>query len=745
MKKSKNNFIKILLLVVVTISNFIIPKAISLTNDEVKTNGIKGDIYNPQTNIIDNEAIINSRNYANNKTYESGDVEVKKIVSKTDALGKYKVEFKIRGKNATEGVVSIKPVYVVVVLDRSNSMRHDNKWTNAISASKMFATELLESIPTANLALVEFSGTRSNKNFSDAEVIRDFENENLDNTNFGDYGKNGGATNLGEGLRYAYNLLSSTSIPANAYKYVIVLSDGEPTLYTKDNGNSDGDSYSYDKNAHAYATTWSNNLKNKLNTHIFSVGYEITPGSKAETVLKEIANKESYYINANTSDILSKFKNVVTQFDVEYNAGYKVMINDKLGSAFTLASGNTTLNLDAINENWTSLGHFYITIDDASPKGWYPTNNGFEVNYKDYKGNDKQIKCNDNPEVYWEQEEYRYTVNYYFNGKEDPSFTRTNIAYLNDNVYAKDNYLEVINDKQFKEKNKNDNTAYFLDPNNDSNNYNIKISSNEDNNVLNIYYIDTKLINETINKKTDIKLIENTTTTIPYTIYYHVDINNIRKDDKITTTITDNLPYEIDLKNPNTNLNGGIYDKDSKTITWTFVCDITEFKETYSIYKKINYSVVYKDFADISSKINNNLINKAKGFTKVNDKETNGVDTNETVEVAIIGKIIINYVNKNNEKLTDTIIINDFVGKDYETIKKEFDKYTFAKVIGNVKGKIKEGTTEVTYIYELTPSSPKTGIDINNSNDYTRNILIFILFLISSLLIKKICLKILKH
>lgn len=945
MKKIINKFTKILLLAVITITNFIIPTSVlSLTETEVKNTANKGDIYNSQTNSIGDEATITANNYLNNSSYEAGDIEVIKVVSKTDTLGQYKVEFKIRGKNVTEGVTTISPVYVVVVLDSSNSMKYDNKWTNAVKGAKEFANSLLKSIPTAQLALVEFSGKMLNTNYSDAEVIRGFENKNLSDTDFGKCGKNGGATNIGEGLRYAYNLLNSSSIPSDAYKYVVVLSDGEPTLYTDNKGVSKGNGDRYDKFAHEYAIAWANNLKKTLDASIFSIGYEIDSGSIAEDVLKDIASKPSYYETANTSGIVSKFKKIVNEFDLEYNAGTDVTLIDNLGSAFTLSSGTNILKLDTIVEEWTSLGYFYINIDESSTNGWYPTNDGFKLTYKDYKGQSKEIICDDNPEVYWEQEKYQYSVNYYFNNELDSSFSITNKAYFNTYVYAKDNYL---NNESLKSKNALDNTTYFLDPNNSNNTSNIKISDDVSKNVLNIYYIDTNFSKENIDKFTSVDIVDNSNAVIPYTIEYSVNIDNIRSGDKITTIIIDTLPKKID--EDKSNLNGGVYYEENNSIIWTFEENVNSFKAVHNIYKKIEYSVVYKDFADISSSVDNFLINNVSGYTKVNNKQTPGVSDNEDIEVKIKGyvdviyvdgisgekiaddtnfsglvggeyqttpkdilgytldlenypennkgrytledinvkymynknngeiinnvskegkqivnsindgfdykiivdskildyvgnvklkvidtlpykldeksviddrciydgnleivcemdygqikeenylineqgekefyineefnfelyfididsetiinkvsseiilnnisdvktdtketniskgNVIVNYITKDGEKLSDTIEITGLNGTIYETIKKEFDKYSFIEVIGEAKGEIKEGTTEITYIYDLTPLPPYTGI--GNSNNYIKYILLFISILGFIPIIKKINLK----
>lgn len=740
---------------ILMIFSFMVPiSSLALSEEQVKASGKKGDIYNPQTNSIGDSAVINAHKYQNGKTYSNGDVEVKKIVSKTNDEGKYKVEFKIRGKNATEGIESVNPVYVVVVLDASNSMYKQNKWENAKKGVEEFSTQLLKNIPTAQIALVKFAGRSINDNWSDAEVKRFFKNEKITASSIGEIKVNGGgATNLGEGLRQAYRLLNNqkvpsdnstlyadsnyASVPSNAKKYVVVLSDGVPTLYTLDNGKSFASKESdyakrYCKYAYASAVNWANKLKDELKADIITIGYELDKiewtkdRNKAYELLENIASKDSFVIkDTYITDIVNNFKNVTTKIEIEFNAGSDVVITDNLGSAFTLKNGNSTLKLDTITSDWNSLGTFNITIDKDSSKGWYPTNDGFKVTYKDYKGRVKEIVCNDDPEVLWEQAKYEYKVNYYFNNKFDSSFTRILDGVLKSIVYAKDNYLEEVNSLGLKIKNNSDDTNYFLDPNNSSNSSNITISSILDNNILNIYYIDTSFGIEKIDKNTNVKTIKEESLVIPYTIDYSVDINNIRKGDKVTTTIVDTLPYEIDIEK--SALNGGIYDKETKTITWNFEETMDEFQEKRKISKKIEYSVVYKDFAEISSSDANGLINIVNGFTKVNDQKTDGVDDSESIEVLIEGNVKAIYVEEGAEsnKLADDSNLKGLVGKDYNTSAKDIFGYTLVeeKFPTNSKGKFVEDEIIVKYLYKKNVGSIINSIkkeskeSVNSIND----------------------------
>ena len=83
MKKNLKKLTKIILLIFIALTNFITPIS-CLTENEVKSSASKGDIYNPQQNTLGNSVTITDHNYSDNKTYKSGDVEVKKVVSKVN-------------------------------------------------------------------------------------------------------------------------------------------------------------------------------------------------------------------------------------------------------------------------------------------------------------------------------------------------------------------------------------------------------------------------------------------------------------------------------------------------------------------------------------------------------------------------------------------------------------------------------------------------------------------------------------
>lgn len=404
------------------------------------------------------------------------DVEVRKIVTKINDDGKYKVEFQVRGKGTKLQVKA--PVYVVVVFDNSNSMaprqpskgtcknwisksdldesawENDNgrcydKWDKAIDGTKTFAEIIHQNIPSANIALVSFGGQRDNKNYSDSTLIRDFSASDFTGLNESDNFKikmpskeqsvNSGGTNLEAGLRSARELLENTDVvPANALKYVVVMGDGDPTYYYSDyynyyydeRGTTKGNGTEYDSTAHEHAVAEADNIKKNLNAKIYSIGYEVDTIENAETVLNDISSNiknekdeyvGGYYAAGSVETIANKFTDIANE--IIKDAGINAYINDNIGPAFTgtgegVSEDGTKYEsqiIPSIYETWTTLGSFMIQIDQDSPTGWYKTNKGFTLTYYDVV-NEKQrvIECNDDPEVYWVQNTYDYEVRFYY-------------------------------------------------------------------------------------------------------------------------------------------------------------------------------------------------------------------------------------------------------------------------------------------------------------------------------------------
>ena len=308
--------------------------------------------------------------------------------------------------------------------------------------------------------------------------------------------------------------------------------------------------------------------------------------------------------------------------------------------------------------------------------------------------------------VYYKRVNSNFTVNYYFNGDFDKVYSYSNDAIYGSTLTAIDYKLETVNNSHLEDKKNTDNEDYFLDPTDERNNASIVVDATDNN--MSLYYISTKFADnsEETTKSTTTEKVTKVDQAVDYTITYKNTINNVREGDVVTVTVTDNLPFEIVEKDSNLVSDGvtGVYNSTNKTITWTFTETIGEFTKTYTIDKTISFSVVYKDFAEISAEKDNNLVNTATGKTTVNNKESNG-DTSETipVPVEINGNLIVHHY----EKGTTTSVYSDertsaLVGSDYETnYRTDIIGYTVDtdNMPSNKDGKYAAVDTEVTYYY----------------------------------------------
>ena len=333
--------------------------------------------------------------------------------------------------------------------------------------------------------------------------------------------------------------------------------------------------------------------------------------------------------------------------------------------------------------------------------------------------------------IYYKKNIYAYTVNYYFNDVYDNTFTKTNEALYGDKLYARDFNLsseELIN------KGRGD---YFLNPNRPYNPDEITIEVDKNNNVINVYYVNTHLVNnsEKITKTADIlnNKITSSNQVVNYEVNYKATIKNVNKGSVIETKIKDTLPYEIDLSKSNLTYNGntGIYDKDSKTVTWTFTTTSDKYYDEYIVDKTIKYQVVYTNFEEVSSKEDNTLTNTVIGITSVNNSSlSNGVTAEATVLVEVKGKLIVKYLEKDtNKELLNEKISIDKVGTNYSTNAEEIFGYNYDSVNGNENGKYSVNDTTVIYYYtknngeiteiETVKKGPDKVSSINGTFNYT--------------------------
>ena len=457
-KKCKANALKMskIFLVLVIFATEVLSPMVVMVNAKELPKMEKGDVYNPLTNTASDSASVTIGQLIN-----EGDVSVVKTVKKTDVLGRYEVSFEVKGKNTVTNTPITKPLYVVIVLDRSGSMVCDDtkdgysyvvnknahyvaadgvgiacldsyekrnpsalikdKWESAIDGAIEFSDSLVEKANTY-VSLVTFSGT--------ATEATDFRSNNdvVENQSIfakSEFGHPQGSTNLKDAIAKAYKKLN-TITTTDAQKYIVVIGDGEPT----EGGN-------YFCNHTCSAKKQSTIAKNN-GINIYSIGYGVDKNATAQEVLKYISSNtlvtsqnptgyeigtytdNGYYLEATTSGIVNSFKTIFDNINVSL-AGTNASLKDNLGGKFTFTISDSnvtdngrsyTYNIGDIKEEGTKFS-FFIDIDQDSPTGLYDTNDGFTLSYTDANGISKELPCGTNSQVYWEQNTYPYEIRYY--------------------------------------------------------------------------------------------------------------------------------------------------------------------------------------------------------------------------------------------------------------------------------------------------------------------------------------------
>ena len=558
MKKLKYFFASAIVLVALAVSTIVFA--------EYKEQ--KGDIRFGN-NISNNSITVTEGNLV-----KQGDIQINKTVSKIDDNGNYKVTFEVKGKDVETHTSNKKDVYAVVVLDKSNSMcnsyncSRDEKWTSAVNGAKTFTKTLHEKIPTANIALVTFAdkdgflGIFDNA-YNDAQVLRNFDNKDFSNVNFGT--PNGG-TNLYAGLYEANELLTASNIKKDAIKYVVVISDGEPTLYYDDNGYTDGPGSYMDATTERKTKEIAKTVQKSA--EVFAIGYDYNG-----TILSEVASGADHVYLSDPTTIVTKFTDIATIMG-KANAGTDAVLTDNIGAKFVMtdAQGNkyTSEKFDITEAGKTFSFNIKINEEDITEDGWYPTNANFELTYTDPKGTTKTIKSTKNPEVYWVAKRYDYKIEYYYDGQIDNTLTETGKDVKGKEI--------TVSEESIKNNTKEGYSLTSVNPTTRK----IVISSSEEN-VIRVYYVtdenQTKELSYTVEYYKNGKKVENDTQVEVVTVHV-LEPNTLQVNQDKINTENKYVGYKLEKTNPETIPseinNGGIIkvyyildDGQTKTLTYT--------------------------------------------------------------------------------------------------------------------------------------------------------------------------------
>lgn len=667
MKKLKYFFASAIVLVALAVSTIVFA--------EYKEQ--KGDIRFGN-NISNNSITVTEGNLV-----KQGDIQINKTVSKIDDNGNYKVTFEVKGKDVETHTSNKKDVYAVVVLDKSNSMcnsyncSRDEKWTSAVNGAKTFAKTLHEKIPTANIALVTFAdkdgflGIFDNA-YNDAQVLRNFDNKDFSNVNFGT--PNGG-TNLYAGLYEANELLTASNIKKDAIKYVVVISDGEPTLYYDDNGYTDGPGSYMDATTERKTKEMAKTVQKSA--EVFAIGYDYNG-----TILSEVASGADHVYLSDPTTIVTKFTDIATIMG-KANAGTDAVLTDNIGAKFVMtdAQGNkyTSEKFDITEAGKTFSFNIKINEEDITEDGWYPTNANFELTYTDPKGTTKTIKSTKNPEVYWVAKRYDYKIEYYYDGQIDNTLTETGKDVKGKEITVSEESI------------KNNTKEGYSFVNTDPSTRKIVISSSEEN-VIRVYYERNSYDYEVhyfFNGNEDESLIERKSAKYNDVINTYTD--KVKTGYKLEKT--ENLPLTIGVEN--------------NIINVYYVTDNTQTKE-------LSYTVeYYKDGKKVD--------NDTQVVTETKQVLESDTLTVKKSEINVTNK----YVGYKFEKTNPETIPNSINDKGVIKVYYVFDESQTKELSYTVEyyknGKKVENDTqvEVVTVHVLQPNTLQVNQDkINTENKY---------------------------
>ncbi len=251
--------------------------------------------------------------------------------------------------------------------------------------------------------------------------------------------------------------------------------------------------------------------------------------------------------------------------------------------------------------------------------------------------------------------------------------------------------------------------------------------------ATNCYKLKDIAINSNVTKE-GTKEITNSGQEVDYHILYQATIKEYIGD--AILTLTDILPYKIDEEK--SNLGDGIYNEDTKTITWTRKIENIDTTKNGDCKIKIqgDIKLVYKDLNPKEIKMTNKLKAKIE-FTEDNTK--NEIEDSHDTNININGKVKVKYIDKDTGKELTRIVlpgevgneegkepiakpysyeIEGKVGEDYKTIFYEIDTYDYLENTGKAEGQIQEGETEVIHYYTKSKSGGITVKYVDeNGND----------------------------
>lgn len=306
-------------------------------------------------------------------------IEVFKSAYKTGICREFGVILDIIGTPSTD-----KPIDVILVIDKSGSMRGD-KITAAKIAAKDFATKVLAK-PNNQVAIVTYDDSAS-INFGLSSNLDDI--INVINSI-----QAGGNTNIESGLIKAEEALLDSR--EKSQKAIVLLSDGIANRSVSDlSGPFEGD-----HNKHTTAA-YLKGISLHSKAQVFTIGLGVGNDPVAVDTLVRVAQGENYYSAPSSDDLAYIYKKIAKK--INYSATDALVV-DKIADGFKLVEGSLETINGSVSENsgvitWTpgiirsEASLRYKIVAKPETAGLLETNEYATLTYTNISG-DENIKKN---------------------------------------------------------------------------------------------------------------------------------------------------------------------------------------------------------------------------------------------------------------------------------------------------------------------------------------------------------------
>lgn len=275
-----------------------------------------------------------------------------------DSVNEFNIEISVEGTP----FVTSKAADIVLVFDKSGSMGRPLGNTTRMAVLKQAANKFIDSvipqgvISLNQVAIVTYSGNDgyNDESWDDAYTIQPFTSSNtIAKNSYKSLSANGG-TNNEAGFIQAYNVFGGAR--DGVERYVIYMTDGEPTFYYNSSGYTDGPGNNYSETAKNKAIEEAIKLKNDKSVKIYTVALSPDDTSNIQQVLNPtgVSKYQEAYHHATTADELTDIYTLLAA-TISDEIANNAVVTDTLPEGFTF-------NYDALQDG--------VTIDENDILTW---------------------------------------------------------------------------------------------------------------------------------------------------------------------------------------------------------------------------------------------------------------------------------------------------------------------------------------------------------------------------------------